>query len=37
MRDPNRTCLFCNMSNYDYELENDLADALANRGIEELI
>ena len=27
MRDPNNTCLFCNISNNDFELENELAFA----------
>ena len=27
MRDPNNPCLFCNISNYDFELENELAYA----------
>ncbi len=27
MRDPNNPCLFCNISNNDFELENELAFA----------
>ena len=27
MRDPNNPCLFCNISNNDFELENELAYA----------
>ena len=30
MRDPNNPCLFCNISNNDFELENELANSFSN-------